>query len=100
MHLPPNNTNNESQSHSPFPTPTTTTHSPFDNDSPMEDAIPLSPPFSVDEDAEMGGVHDEAVSKKSEQPAVKESAASRFRMGFRPSCEKCRMKVPGHYSHF
>lgn len=23
-----------------------------------------------------------------------------FRMGFRADCEKCRMRVPGHYSHF
>ncbi|KAF2997699.1 hypothetical protein E8E13_006586 [Curvularia kusanoi] len=24
----------------------------------------------------------------------------RFSMGFREDCEKCRMKVPGHYAHF
>lgn len=23
-----------------------------------------------------------------------------FRMGFRGDCEKCRMRVPGHYSHY
>lgn len=23
-----------------------------------------------------------------------------FRMGFRTDCEKCRMRVPGHYSHY
>jgi hypothetical protein len=65
----------------------------------MHDAAPPSPVSVGDaEDAEMGGMHDEVKSKKPEQPEVKD--ASRFRMGFQPSCEKCRLRVPGHYSHF
>lgn len=27
-------------------------------------------------------------------------AAGRFSMGYREDCEKCRQRVPGHYSHF
>lgn len=26
--------------------------------------------------------------------------AGAFRMGFRSDCEKCRLRVPGHYSHY
>ncbi|KAF2274119.1 uncharacterized protein EI97DRAFT_460512 [Westerdykella ornata] len=28
------------------------------------------------------------------------SGRGRFSMGYREDCEKCRMRVPGHYSHF
>jgi hypothetical protein len=28
------------------------------------------------------------------------SGKGRFLMGYRDDCEKCRQRVPGHYSHF
>ena len=35
--------------------------------------------------------------KEQDEPV---SVASRFRMGYKSGCERCRMKVPGHYAHF
>ncbi|SRR6266702_2081240 len=41
--------------------------------------------------------------RESQQPSQQQQAPprrSRFTMGPRPDCEKCRLGVPGHYAHF
>ncbi|KAI5852453.1 hypothetical protein DFP73DRAFT_2129 [Morchella snyderi] len=62
----------------------------------QQDAMPsvvTSPPTEVMGRLEVSGDvdMDQAVAKKK---------ATGFRMGFRGDCEKCRLRVPGHYSHY
>ncbi|KAA8892784.1 hypothetical protein FN846DRAFT_981855 [Sphaerosporella brunnea] len=40
-----------------------------------------------------------AAEKEPEKHHQQSRVPPRFRMGFKPGCEKCRLKVPGHYSH-
>lgn len=41
----------------------------------------------------------EGLSAETEIGGVKKKSGL-FRMGFRGDCEKCRLRVPGHYSHY
>jgi hypothetical protein len=110
---------------SPFLTPDTAANPFFaavDVDSPMHDAPPSpisdfdSTEFSQDRDFDMAGYPWQQSQDQSSvvlgyktgpknavegsRAGMKEGgAASRFRMGFQPGCEKCRLKEPGHYSH-
>lgn len=76
--------------------------------------------LSVDEGMHLNGVNallhanvhananaesvDEAGVNKTPTPGRKRSGAlstkGKFSMGYRDDCEKCRMRVPGHYAHF
>jgi hypothetical protein len=56
-------------------------------------SVVTSPPTEVMGRLEVSGDvdMDQTVTKKK---------ATGFRMGFRGDCEKCRLRVPGHYSHY
>lgn len=56
-------------------------------------SVVTSPPTEVMGRLEVSGDVD------MDQTVAKKKAAG-FRMGFRGDCEKCRLRVPGHYSHY
>ncbi|KAH8146385.1 uncharacterized protein LAJ45_09578 [Morchella importuna] len=56
-------------------------------------SVVTSPPTEVMGRLEVSGDVD------MDQTVVKKKATG-FRMGFRGDCEKCRLRVPGHYSHY
>jgi len=43
---------------------------------------------------------EEGAKKKEEGKKETPAGAHRFKMGYQAGCEKCRLRVPGHYSHF
>ncbi|KAF8540620.1 hypothetical protein BDD12DRAFT_880261 [Trichophaea hybrida] len=107
------------RAHSPPPSPSTSYHRTLtpiafdvDVDSPMVDLPSPPPDMSQPQDLDMGGYIWDQQPKKPEQGEGGEEkkkegekketlgAAQRFRMGFQAGCEKCRLRVPGHYSHF
>lgn len=65
--------------------------------------VVIGPPTPV---SEMGpgmgrlGVGEDVDMERREGSAGEKRRAGGFRMGFRADCEKCRMRVPGHYSHY
>ncbi|KAL1922847.1 uncharacterized protein VTP21DRAFT_9223 [Calcarisporiella thermophila] len=62
----------------------------------MYDKPPTPTPESDLEDA---GELREAAPKNTSSAGLKESGTRIFLMGYRGDCEKCRLRVPGHYSH-
>ena len=56
---------------------------------------------SISEDSDMApppGVNTAPAKGRKRSGAL--SGKGRFSMGYREDCEKCRLRVPGHYSHF
>ncbi|KAI1208636.1 uncharacterized protein F4807DRAFT_468569 [Annulohypoxylon truncatum] len=71
-----------------------------DNDSGMTDADPGSSPSSAPATPSPRGKYGHSRSKHTLnnwtlQPGMKKS----FSIGYRADCEKCRMKIPGHFNH-
>lgn len=58
--------------------------------------------LDVGGDVDMGTASPVSVGDASMESAWTErkKTGGLFRMGFRGDCEKCRMRVPGHYSHY
>ncbi|KAI1089718.1 hypothetical protein F5B19DRAFT_358761 [Rostrohypoxylon terebratum] len=71
-----------------------------DNDSSMMDADPGSSPSTAPATPSPRGKYGHSRSKHTLntwtlQPGMKKS----FSIGYRADCEKCRMKIPGHFNH-
>lgn len=54
----------------------------------------------VDMDRRQGTTSPAGMGSVGSAETERRKAGGFFRMGFRADCEKCRMRVPGHYSHF
>jgi len=39
------------------------------------------------------------VDNRSQVPAAENKPRLRYKMGYRKDCEKCQLRVPGHYAH-
>lgn len=56
--------------------------------------------MGMDEEVVVQGVDTTSPTRGRKRSGALSSSKGRFSMGYREDCEKCRMRVPGHYAHF